>query len=763
MLKNCFYIMLFTLVSWGGYLISYPSNTPADLFYDGVFMEKITKHIDQLTDHPRAIGDYHHGTTRRYLIKALNQAGLTVRTQQSTVYNSKSKTAAPVVNIMASYPGTNPEAPTLMLMAHYDAAQFNSTGAADDASGVAVILEVVHAYLQSGQRPENNLLVLITDGEEVGLLGAQAFIKEQLMNHNIKLIINLEARGSAGPVMMWPETVAGNRGLIEGFVKAGVPLPVTTSLHYEIYRQLPNDTDLTPFNQTAGIDGFNLAFIDDHFNYHTRQDTLENLSANTLAHQMIQTKALLSHFADADLNALSSDESLVYFNLPGWGLVTYGTGLNLVLWLITAALLIGNLWVRGRTTSQSATGSWWSATLAVVLIPALVMLLCMVVLWITGLLFPGHQDIWQGFPYQGHIMMLGLLLTAALLSSFGWGQRTGDHFKLVWILQLLWLVLTGYLMNSMPGSGFLVLPVLASTLGLLIWQLSDRWGSQLLLVMLVLTGWLMGSILINLPIALGVAMLPATAVIVSLLLGLFAPVMSATTNKLNALMVCVVPLLVMAMVMFQNRHFTPAQAHPTSLSYLYDSDAQAGYYFNSDEHNSGWNDFLFNHKASDETLRQFRKDHRKPAYHVMQTQDPVVIEPIAITSSYPKLATEHQRLSVTFKAHENSRMLELYTRDDVVIHALKLNDRNHAFEPALSFSEGQRLLRYYFDGRKRLHMELEIEKGQSIDWMIQTHSVDLLADERFDLEPRPAHQTPKPFIATDNVIVEQSLTLGFDQ
>ena len=69
MLKNCFYITLFTLVSWGGYLISYPSNTPPDLFYDGVFMEKIANHIAEMTRQPRAIGDYHHSTTRRYLIK----------------------------------------------------------------------------------------------------------------------------------------------------------------------------------------------------------------------------------------------------------------------------------------------------------------------------------------------------------------------------------------------------------------------------------------------------------------------------------------------------------------------------------------------------------------------------------------------------------------------------------------------------------------------------------------------------------------------
>jgi hypothetical protein len=762
MLKNCFYITLFTLVSWGGYLISYPSNTPPDLFYDGVFMEKIANHIAEMTRQPRAIGDYHHSTTRRYLIKKLNQSGLTVRKQQSTVYNPKSRTAAPVENIIASYPGTREDAPTLMLMAHYDAAQFNSTGAADDASGVAVIMEVVHAYLQSGQRPENNLLVLITDGEEVGLLGAQAFIREQLMNHDIRLIINLEARGSAGPVMMWPETVAGNRAVIEGFANANVPLPVTTSLHYEIYRQLPNDTDLTPFNQTAGIDGLNLAFIDNHYNYHTRQDTLGNLSANTLAHQLIQLKALLSYFADADLTTLASTESLVYFNLPGLGLITYDTGLNMPLWVLTLVLLIIGLWSRHKSVPATA-GSWISATLAVVLIPAAVMLVSWLILWFIGLLFPGHQDIWQGFPYQGHFMMFGILMAAALLSSALWGKRPADHFPRVWLLQLIWLLLIGFLMYTMPGSGFLIWPVLGSALGLWLWQKSPRWGAQLLLVALMATGWLMGSVLINLPIALGVAMLPATAVILSLLLGLFTPVMAPANRTSGVLLACAVPVLVMATLMFQTRSFTPAAAHPTSLSYLYDSDEQQGYFFNYDVHNSGWNDALFDHAVTAEQLRAFRQNHKKPARHLMQTDNPVMIKPIEVNFSHPRMPAEHQRLNVAIKAHQNSRMLELYTREQLVIHALKLNDRTHVFEEPLTFKAGQRWLRFYFDSRKRLDLELHIEQGQAVDWLLHTHSIDLLVDERFDLQPRPAHQTPKPFISTDNVIVSQSLTFGFDE
>jgi hypothetical protein len=45
---------------------------------------------------------------------------------------------------------------------------------------------------------------------------------------------------------------------------------------------LPNDTDLTVFRE-QNIQGYNFAFIDDHYNYHTAQDDINHLDKNTLA------------------------------------------------------------------------------------------------------------------------------------------------------------------------------------------------------------------------------------------------------------------------------------------------------------------------------------------------------------------------------------------------------------------------------------------------------------------------------------------------
>ena len=78
-------------------------------------------------------------------------------------------------------------------------------------------------------------------------------------------MLNFEARGSGGPSYMLIETNGGNANMMKEFVAANPKYPVANSLAYSIYKELPNDTDLTIFRRDGNIDGFNFAFIDDHY------------------------------------------------------------------------------------------------------------------------------------------------------------------------------------------------------------------------------------------------------------------------------------------------------------------------------------------------------------------------------------------------------------------------------------------------------------------------------------------------------------------
>ena len=88
-------------------------------------------------------------------------------------------------NVIGTLPGTDPEAGYYIVCAHYDATGTRSAGgwnwqsdpapgADDNASGVALVLE--SAKLLAGQRFPWSILFIAWSGEELGLLGSQAYV-----------------------------------------------------------------------------------------------------------------------------------------------------------------------------------------------------------------------------------------------------------------------------------------------------------------------------------------------------------------------------------------------------------------------------------------------------------------------------------------------------------------------------------------------------------------------------------------------------------
>ena len=119
------------------------------------------------------------------------------------------------VNIITRIPGTSSNK-SLLLMSHYDSAPHTASyGASDAGSGVVTVLEAVRAYLATGQKPKNDIIILFTDAEELGLNGASVFTNKHPWAKNVGLALNFEARGSGGPSNMIVETNGGNSALIK--------------------------------------------------------------------------------------------------------------------------------------------------------------------------------------------------------------------------------------------------------------------------------------------------------------------------------------------------------------------------------------------------------------------------------------------------------------------------------------------------------------------------------------------------------------------
>ena len=169
----------------------------------------------------------------------------------------------------------------IVLLAHYDSVPAGP-GAADDESGVATVIEIARALIAQGVPGRHPIIALLTDGEEADLLGAAAFLQNSHLKTRVGAVVNVEARGNRGPSFLF-QTNAGDGPLIDLYAK-NVSEYATSSLYHEIYRFLPNDTDLTLFI-ADGFPSYNFAFVGGFPDYHTARDIRANLDPVSLQQQ----------------------------------------------------------------------------------------------------------------------------------------------------------------------------------------------------------------------------------------------------------------------------------------------------------------------------------------------------------------------------------------------------------------------------------------------------------------------------------------------
>jgi hypothetical protein len=277
------------------------------------------KHVAEIAKAPHPVGSPAHSQVRDYIRKQLSALGLGPELQETSVSN-----------IVARIKGKQ-NSKSLLLVGHYDTVE-KSPGASDDSSAVALMLETARA-LQANAPLNNDVIFLFSDGEETGLLGAKAFVYQHPWARDVGLVLNFEARGVSGPSIMF-ETSNGNGWLVRQAAQAASRL-IANSLSYDVYKLLPNDTDLTVFKD-AGFAGLNFAFIDGSQHYHAPTDDLMHLDERSLQQQGSNALTLARHFGNLDLSNPASEDA-VYFNLSS-RLIVYSQ--KLVLPLAVAVLLL---------------------------------------------------------------------------------------------------------------------------------------------------------------------------------------------------------------------------------------------------------------------------------------------------------------------------------------------------------------------------------------------------------------------------------------
>jgi len=350
-----------------------------------------------------------------------------------------------LTNVIGVLPGKDRSLPAVLLMAHHDTVG-GSPGAADDTAGVSALLETARAVHAEGQ-PARDLIVLLTDGEELGLDGAHQFFTSDPLRTHVGAVINVEARGGGGRTTLF-ETSADNGAAIARVARS-VAHPAGSSLGVYIYKVLPNDTDLTEARD-GPYTGYNFAFIGRPQLYHSPKATPDAIDQGALQDMGAQVLDLTRDLLRAEpLPGRSAD--VVFFDAFGALLVVYPAWVG---WIMLALAAAGLACAALRKPDWRGTAGGVGRMLALIVLAGVTLF---AINWLS--LAPGEANYYDRLAAIPRLEIMAILggIAAFLLTMGAWRPAPAGMAGAA--LPLLTLAVAGQALA--PTAGYIVvLPVL---------------------------------------------------------------------------------------------------------------------------------------------------------------------------------------------------------------------------------------------------------------------------------------------------------------
>ena len=723
-------------------------------------LENALNHLKKISKEPHYAGSKEHKNVQNYIVSELQKMGFETEIQTQTAINKKWFVATTAENIIAKLKGTGSEK-ALLLLTHYDSSPHSSLGASDAGSGVVTILEGLRAFLAKNEIPKNDLIILISDAEELGLLGAQAFVDKHPWTKDIGLVLNFEARGSGGPSYMLMETNGKNSKLLSEFLAAKPNFPAANSLMYSIYKKLPNDTDLTIFREDANINGFNFAFIGDHFDYHTAQDSYERLDKESLLHQADYFTSSLNYFSNSDLTNLTSEEDFVYVNFPIIKLATYPFSWVLPMVILCTILFLILLFFGFSLNKIDIKGALKG------FIPFVVsLILCGGIsygLWeILLIIHPHYNDMLHGFTYNGYQYIIAFVFLN-LWFLFTIYKRTSKEEKPTNLLVAplcFWLLLNFIISSSLKGAGFFIIPVISALLILAIaifLNLKDSVKRVLFTLLSIPTIYIFAPMVKMFPVGLGLKILFVSGLFIVLVFGLmilsFHQKKSFWTQKWTGFLA-----LLFFIIATYNSGFSVDNKKPNSLVYIENYDTKTAYFgtYNTtlDTYTKQIfkDDFTKGGIENTETKSKYNTPFnyaKKTAYKAISSSE--------IKTELDTLIGKKRFLELTITPKRKINKLEFLTKSKLTLYQFKVNDELVNKGKKHSLKSGTFLVYRLGNNDKEVTLSFSVNVDQNLELTLNEVSYDLRTNKNFNLKPRAEDMMPMPFVTNDAIIISKQL------
>lgn len=576
-------------------------DAPATQFSAARAME----HVRRIASAPRSLGSRGHDAARDYIAAQLASAGIEHEVQRTSVAVDDphdTPIIAHVENVVGRLRGTR-SGGAILLVAHYDSVP-SGPGASDDAHAVGVLLETARALVARG-RMKNDVILLFTDGEEMGLLGSRAFVEQHPWYRDVKVALNFEARGTHGPSVLF-ETGHGSGWAVEQFGRAGAE-PLGNSLLPRLYEILPNKTDLTPIRKT-GVMGLNFAFFDGFAGYHSQHDTVAELDPRSLQHQGEHALAAAAALGN-DALAAAPRHDVIFFDVLGARFFAYPMSAVPLLTLLCAALFAAAFTAglrRGRIGWRGTLRAAAACAVALVAVPFSTELLARAV----AMAHPDYRFVPAGEPHVATLYRVAFLAIGVALALFAYGAIAprARRAELTLGAALVWLASLGVTTFVLPEATYLLtwpLLLLLAPPAVMWWRRADAGTAwqfaaavpALAAAAFLLVPWIDWSFII---LTIRGAALPL--LFAMLLFGLAASMLGRMRKAATATLFAGIVAFAAAL---SNPAGTGADPVMTSLEYGVNGDDGRSWWIAQSEPTDAWRSAIFNAKVQTDGMTDF--------------------------------------------------------------------------------------------------------------------------------------------------------------
>jgi hypothetical protein len=416
-----------------------PGNHPDTAFSSA----RALSQLSEIARLPRPMGSPEHARVREHLVQRLRALGLEpeIQTVTQAVRDGDLVRAATVRNVVARLPGVASTG-AVALTAHYDGAAL-SPGAGDGGVGLATVLEAVRAVV-NGPPLRNDLVVVLADGHEPGLLGARAFVERHPWMQDVALVASVEMWGVSGPSLLLA-TGPRNGRLVQAMGEwdtAPAAVPFVTDL----LRSRAPDADVVPFGE-RGARTLSLTAMGGRALNGRPADRPERVREATLQHHGLHLLAVARTFGQRDLTDRSrlDGPERAYFTAPLAGFVHYPASRTLLMSLALVAL-----WAVAALALRSRGGGTWRGVLAGLLMAAAAVgaaaALAHGVFDVVRDMHPEYGTLGSALYREGlHLVALLCLAAATVTAGFALARRrfgAGELFLgalVVPLLVVIWL------------------------------------------------------------------------------------------------------------------------------------------------------------------------------------------------------------------------------------------------------------------------------------------------------------------------------------